>query len=51
VEMDLHKVRAKLSLPLIPARSARVYTQVVDCLPESLQEALRPISDLVERLP
>jgi DNA-binding PadR family transcriptional regulator len=51
VEMDLHKVRAKLSLPLIPARSARVYQQVVDCLPESLQEALRPISDMIAGLP
>lgn len=50
VEIALHHVRAKLAMPLVPARSTRVYRQILECLPEPLIEALRPISELVEGL-
>lgn len=50
VEIALHHVRAKLSMPPVPACSTRVYRQILECLPEPLIEALRPITELVEGL-
>lgn len=50
VEIALHHVRAKLAMPPVPACSTRVYRQILECLPEPLVEALRPITELVEGL-
>lgn len=48
IDLALEQVRGRLTAPLIPARAARVYREILAALPPVLAEALAPITALVE---
>jgi hypothetical protein len=48
IELALEQVRGRLRIPAIPARSARVYREILSALPPVLVEALAPITAVVD---
>jgi hypothetical protein len=48
IELALEEVRGLLRIPAIPARSARVYREILSALPPVLVEALAPITVMVD---
>jgi hypothetical protein len=48
IELALEQVRGRLRIPTIPARSARVYREILLTLPPVLAEVLAPITALVD---
>jgi DNA-binding transcriptional ArsR family regulator len=48
LELDMERVIVRLKAPIIPARASRIYHNLVAALPESIIEALAPITDIVK---
>lgn len=48
IELALEQVRGKLRAPMIPARAARVYRELLEALPQVLVDALNPITTVVD---
>ena len=48
IELALEQVRGRLRIPAIPARSVRVYREILSALPPVLVEALAPITAVVD---
>ncbi len=47
LEVALDDLRRRLRAPIIPARAARVYREVLAVLPPIVQDALEPLTALV----
>jgi hypothetical protein len=48
IELALEQVRGRLRILVIPARSVRVYREIISALPPVLVEALAPITAVVD---